>query len=335
MASNPVTLAEFALTTKDKVLEKIAKNLVRESKAIGTVPWVSMDVMSVVNKKWQTLPAGGTRNINEGFSQVKGSTKDESWEPRFYGLDVQIDVQLENVQNAIESETSLQTKMSLAGLSRDWTYDFAVNTPVVNPKGMYGLQYLVSNYQNSRQQVWIDSNAANTGTALDVTASTANTQKFINALHKAMKYVGKDHPGKLYAYLNESMYLGVSVALRASGLLDTTTDAFGRQFTTFAGMPLIDLGTKSDQVTECVGITEGTGGASTSIYIVRWDSSDGAIGVQKGQMKVYDPLKGAEMESVPAHLLRIDWGCMIIPRSDYCIARVGGIQNPAAWTVPA
>ncbi len=49
MASNPVTLADFALTTTDKVLEKIVKNLVRESKAIGTVPWVSKNVMSVIN----------------------------------------------------------------------------------------------------------------------------------------------------------------------------------------------------------------------------------------------------------------------------------------------
>lgn len=335
MANNPITLAELALTTKDEVLEKIVKNLIRESKAMSTVPWVSKDVMSLVNKKWLTLPAGGTRNINEGYSQVKGTTKDETWEPRFYGDDIMIDVQIENVANAIESETSLQTKMVLSGIAHDWTYDFIANTPLINPKGMYGLQYLNTNYQASKMQVFLDSSADNTGTALDVTSSTANVNKLVNGLHKAMKYVGKDRPGKLYAYLNESMYLGVSAALRASGLLDVTQDDFGRQFSTFAGMPLIDVGLKSDQSTEVIGVTEGTGGASTSIYIVRWDSSDGAIGVQKGQMKVYDPLKGAEMESQPAHLLRVDWGCFIVPRSDYCIARVGGIKNPASWSVPA
>lgn len=335
MAENPITLAEFALTTKDVVLEKVTKNLLRESKAMGTVPFINRNVMSVTNKKWQTLPAGGNRNLNDGYSQVKGDTKDETWETKFYGDDVQVDVQIENVENAIESETSLQTKMVLAGIARDWTADFCTNTPVIKPKGMYGLQYLVSNYQASRMQMFLDSNAANTGTALDVTASSATTRKLINKLHRAIKFVGRDKPGKIIAYCNEELYLGLSVALRASGLLDTTQDSFGRQFTTFAGITLVDVGLKSDQSTECLTLTEGTGGASTSIYFVRWDATDGAIGIQKGNMKVYDPLKGAEMESKPSHLLRVDWGCMVIPRSDYCIARVGGIANPTTWTEPA
>lgn len=273
--------------------------------------------------------------MNEGYSQVKGNTKDESWEPRFYGGDIQIDVQMENVENAIESETSLQTKMVLSGIAHDWTYDFISNTPAINAKGMYGLQYLCQNFQNSKMQIFVDSNANNTGTALDVTNSAANINKFVNAVHKAMKYVGSDKPGKVYIYLNEWLYLGISAALRQSGLLQTTTDAFGREFNSFNGAPLIDVGLKSDQVTEVIGTTEGTGAASTSLYVVRWDNSDGAIGVQKGVMKVYDPLKGAEMESLPAHLLRVDWGTMIVPRSDYCIARVGGIMNPSSWTVPA
>ncbi len=266
---------------------------------------------------------------------MKGTTKDASYEPKFYGCDIQIDTQLQDVENAIESETSLQSKMALSGLARDWTFDFVANTPLVNPKGMSGLQWLVANNQNSKMQMFIDAGADNTGTALDVTASAANRTKLINTLHRAIKYVGKDRPGKIYMYMNENMYLGVSAALRSSGLLDTTQDSFGRQFNAFAGVTMIDVGTKSDQSTEVIGVTEGTGGASTSVYIVRWDASDGAIGIQKGTMKVYDPLKGAEMESMPAHLLRVDWGCVILPRSDYCIARVGGIKNPTAWTEPA
>src|SRR5512146_3246532 len=134
MANNPITLAEFALTTKDEVLEKFVKNLIRVSKAMGTVPFVSKDVLSVVNKKWKSLPAGQTRNLNEGYTQVKGTTQDETWEPRFYGGDIMIDTQMESVSNAIESETSLQTQMFIAGMANDWTYDFIDNDPSINPK---------------------------------------------------------------------------------------------------------------------------------------------------------------------------------------------------------
>lgn len=310
------------------------KNLIRVSKAMGTVPFVNRNVLGVVNKKWQTLPSGQTRNINEGYSQVKGTTKDEPWDTKFYGGDIKIDVQVENLANAIESETSLQTNMFITGMAADWTYDFIANDPTINPKGMNGLKYLVSNFQNSRQQIFLDSNSNNTGTALDVTANSASKQKFINALHKGLKYVGADRGGKICIYNNENLYLGVSAVLRSSGLLDTTKDEFDREFSTFAGHPLIDVGLKSDQTTEIIPLNEGTGAASTSLYIVRWDKSDGAIGVQKGTMRIYDPLGGREMEAQPAHLLRCDWGTMIVPRSDFCIVRIGGIKNPASWTEP-
>ncbi len=334
MAGEVITLADVALTTKDKVLEKFVKNLIRESKAMGTVPFMTRNVLSVVNKKWKTLPSGQRRNLNEGYTTVKGTTEDETWEPRFYGGEIQIDKQFENLENAIESEASLQTKMFIAGLAADWTYDFISNTPQLNPKGMFGLVYLVANYQAARQQIFVDSNGDNTGTALDVTASSANEHKFINALHKALKYVGAEKGGKVVIYMNEALYLGVSAVLRAAGLLDTTKDQFDRQFNTFGNHLMVDVGLKSDQSTEIIGVAEGTGGQSTSLYVARWDATNGAIGVQKGGMEVYDPLGGREMESLPAHLLRCDWGTMIVPRSDHCIARVGGIKNPATWTIP-
>jgi len=335
MAGDVVTLGDFALTTKDEILGPFVMNIVRESRIMAEIPFVTKDVLSVLNKKWKTLPAGQTRNLNEGYNTVKGTTEDETWEPRFYGGDIPIDKKLAAVSNAIESETSLQTKMFIAGLTRDWTYDFIANTPLVNSKGLFGLSYLVANYQASRQQIWVDSNAANTGTALDVTASAANRRKFLNALNKAIKYAGLDSGrGKGAIYMNEALYLGLTATLQGSGLLDTTKDQFDRQFTSYAGIPLYDTGYKSDLATEVIGVTEGTGAASTSLYVVRWDKTDGCIGVQSGTMEVYDPLSGREMESLPAYLLRMDWATMIIPRSDFCITRLGGVANPSAWTEP-
>lgn len=329
--TNPVTLAEFALTTTDKVLSKFVKTLIRESKAMGSVPFMNSDVLSVVNKKWQTLPAGQTRNLNEGYSQVKGTTKDETWEPSIYGGDIAIDRLLKNVSNAIESEVSLQTKMFIAGMAADWTYDFIANDGVTNPKGMVGLKALATSYQNSKMLINVGTGSA----VLDVTNSSANMNKFINALERAIKYVGGERGGKVCLYMNENTYLGVSAALRAANLLDTTKDQFDRQFNTFAGAPLIDVGLKSDRTTEIIPLTETDNATAdgTSIYVVRWDENDGAIGIQNGNLDVYDPLGGREMETQPATLLRCDWATMIIPRSDFCIARIYGIKNPALWTI--
>jgi hypothetical protein len=140
MAGDVVTLADVALTTQDKVLEKFVKNLIRQSKAMGTVPFVTKNVLSVVNKKWKTLPAGQRRDLNEGYQTVKGDTQDETWEPKFYGGDIQIDRQFSNLENAIEDQKSLQTKLFIAGMAATWTYDLIANTPLIRstPKECMG-----------------------------------------------------------------------------------------------------------------------------------------------------------------------------------------------------
>lgn len=100
-----VTLADVALTTKDELLEAFVKNLIRNSKAMGTVPFITKNVLSVINKKWKSLPPLQKRLLNEGYANyVKGTTEDESWEPAFVGGDIKIDKQLEDLDNAIESE---------------------------------------------------------------------------------------------------------------------------------------------------------------------------------------------------------------------------------------
>jgi hypothetical protein len=168
-----------------------------------------------------------------------------------------------------------------------------------------------------------------------VTASAANRRKFLNKLNKAIKFAGLDSGrGKGAIYMNEALYLGLTATLQGSGLLDTSKDQFDRMFTTYAGLPIYDTGYKSDLSTEIIGVTEGTGAHSTSLYVVRWDKTDGLIGVQNGTMDVYDPLGGREMETLPAYLLRMDWGTMIVPRSDFCISRLGGVADPSTWTEP-
>src|SRR5512146_286855 len=119
--SGVINLADVALVTKDEVLSKFVKNLIRESTAMGTIPWTTKNVLSLINKKWKSLPEGQTRELNAGYSNVKGETTEDSWEPRFYGFQLQLDVAFENLQNVFESETSLQTKMAIAGMAAKFT----------------------------------------------------------------------------------------------------------------------------------------------------------------------------------------------------------------------
>lgn len=340
-----ITLADLALTTKDELLESFVKNLIRQSPAMSSIPWVTKNVLSMINKKWKSLPPLQQRLLNEGYAnKVKGTTEDESWEPAFMGGDIQMDRQAENLENAFEDERTLQTSMAIAGFGADWIGEMFNGDRAVNSKTFVGLKNIVTNWQNARQTINVGPSSG--ADSLDVTNSATNEQILINACHSALEYVGSaktpnlpldSKGGKIIFYCNQKMKLGIGAAFRASGLLDITKDQFDRTFTTFMGYPLIDVGLYSDQLTEVIPNTEATsdgGTDATSIYVVRWDAGDGLVGVQKQSMNVYDPLGGREMESMPAHLLRVDWATMLIPRSDFCVARIKNIRNPAAWTIP-
>lgn len=69
-----ITLADVALTTKDELLEGFVKNLLRQSAVMGEVPFVTKNVLSVLNKMWKSLPPAQTRLLNEGYTnKVKGT----------------------------------------------------------------------------------------------------------------------------------------------------------------------------------------------------------------------------------------------------------------------
>ena len=98
----------------------------------------------------------------------------------------------------------------------------------------------------------------------------------------------------------------------------------------------MEVGKKRDKSTEIITATEdpGDGGNdSSSIYAVRFDTSDGVHAIElegAGGPTVYDPLKGGEMESGPQYLRRIDWPVGLHQKSLYTIVRVKGFKMAAA-----
>jgi len=133
--------------------------------------------------------------------------------------------------------------------------------------------------------------------------------------------------------MNENTLLQFEAALRRTSpqLLSVNKDSFDREITSFGGIPMIDVGLLSDKSTEIITSTEdpGDGGNdATSIYALRIDTDDGLCGLQKegSTPEPYDPLGGAELESGPQYLRRIDWAVGLLNISNYCIARIKGFR---------
>jgi hypothetical protein len=213
-------------------------------------------------------------------------------------------------------------------------YLFINGDPAVDPDAISGLKHRLSNMP-ARQKVAF---ASASGAPLDPTASVANARAFLDKMGVLYKRCNNK---KVSAWcVNEDMELGFGSILRyaqASGgnFMDVTKDSFDREFTTFYNAPLIDMGLEKDQSTEIMLNTEvaGDGGLdSCHIFGVSFDEQSGIVGAALTPLDAYDPLNGAEMESMPAKLRRIDYWFGIAEMGSYGTVQGWNIEKPADWT---
>jgi len=329
-----VNIVDIAQASEDKLEKSILMQVLRGSDLIGLLPWITKNTLRVRGTRWQKLPDVGFREFNAGYDEDTGEL--EQWDDGLFpfGGDIYIDTQYDGLDEMIENPSVTQAKMKLKALAMEFNYYFVEGTPAGG--GFIGLRYRIMNDLSARMRI----NLAAAGDSLKVFAAAANTHDLIDAVHQGIKAVG----GKADALLmNEDTYLRFSSAMRRQGLLDVTKDIFDRKVLSFDGAQLVDVGLRSDQATEIITSTEdpGDGGDdATSIYVVRFGTADsgddtlkegdGLYGIQKNQLKAYDPLNGGEMESRPAKIRRIDWPVTISPMGDnFTMARIYGFRMRA------
>ena len=319
------TLVDYFKASKDAAQKGFIADLLRYSDLMKVVPFAGHDDLQVTGSRWQTLPSVGFRKYGGGYTESTGKTEPVSETIALLGGDVKIE--------KIGAKKNLKTQMDMKAqaVAFEFNWYFVNGDHASYPDGFEGMKKRVANMP-SRQTLYLDSAGNGTGDALKVLASSANEHSWIDALHKAAKRSSATH-----WLCNEDTYIGFGQVLRRLGLLETTTDAYGNVWKSFAGLPIVDVGLKSDKSTEIITNTEdpGDGGNdATSIYAARLDTRDGLHGIYLNELggapKVYDPLNGKEMEAGPQYLRRIDWGVGLYNLSQYCVTRVQGFKMAAS-----
>lgn len=330
------TLNEYLKLAKkngDAISATFLSDLQRHSVLMDLLSFKPISGLEAYGQRWQTLPSAAFRNVNAGYTSSEGKTEQIKETLSLLGGDITLDNVFSHVTNVIEDPVTNQIAMKAEAVGRVFN-DYLINgDQAVDPLGFEGIKKRISNMP-SRMTINIDDNDAGTGDVLNVLASgNVAAHKFINALHKAKKYVGSSRSnesgGDVKILCNETTFLGIGQVARQLNLYQEITDALGRTWDTIAGMPFIDVGYKSDLSTEIITNTEdpGDGGTdSTSLYVVRFGGSGGLTGIQlKGMSPMsYDPLNGGEKEATPQKIRRIDWAVGLYNASQYCMARVKG-----------
>lgn len=281
-----LTIADFAKQETQPLSKFVMKNLLRNSDLMSLIPMKKVNSLTNIVVRWNTLPSVAHRQINGTYSESTGTTEQITEGVYALGGEVKFDRVFSLVDNVIEDPKKTQTAMKSQAIA------FAFNDMVINGDHLSdvntpeGLNKRIASYLPSRQSISI-------GTAFDVTASAANMHKLVDYLHSAIELAGlrkaplikvqqgSKQPAKTGAILvNRSMYLGFGRVLRRLGLLQTTQDAYGREFDSFDGVPMIDVGLKADKSTEIITNTYGGSNNETRVFAVRFGGEDGFTGIQ-------------------------------------------------------
>lgn len=331
-----ITLVQMANLETEPLKKAVIMNIIRDAPVMQFIPWTNISSLRAIGVRWSKLPTGGAwRSLNEGYTSYEEGTVEQVEESLYgFGGEITYDRVLTKLTNFIENPITVQTKMKIKALAYDWKNKFINGDHATDAKSIEGLKKRVSNLP-SRQTVRF----AGTGASapLDPTASAANARAFFDKFEEAWTRCAGGMVDMICC--NEGMKLGVGRVVRylqtAGNFLDVTKDALEREFYTWKGKPIVDMGYTSDQATEVITNTEtadDAGADSTSLYFVSFDEEQGIQGAQLEEMQVYDPLAGGESSSAPQLLRRIDWWNGLVMIGSFGLVRAMNIEAPSDWT---
>jgi len=318
------TLADYARLATSELKAGVIDILRNASVIMDYMSFEDWDSLNMEIIRTKTLPTVGTRKIGEGWTESKGTTDSVFASMSNIGGYIDVDKLLVKAKSIVD-QRALQTSMYTKSVALKFNSLFFKGNPVVDEDEFAGVRYHLINLLPASQTVL--------GGGLDISpdgaALAADSIKLIDALHDTIHQCDM-HQADFF-FCNDTMKLRLGAALRASGMLKTTEDAFGRKFETFGegGPKIVDVGPTDplDKTARIIGNTEldngsaETGGDATSIYAVKF-GGEYLNGFQLYPIEVEDIGK---LESGIAYRSIIDWAVGMYLIHPWSIARLVGV----------
>jgi hypothetical protein len=334
IATNSLTLADYALMSNNPLVRAISYSLILYANIIQDVPLMDKKSLIANGTRFEgNLPSVNWSQLNAEGVTTKGTPT--AYQEQAYIIRNYIDVDkfLVEDENAIVDPRATQAEAYLKALTYDINDKFFNNDHITGDVNSFvGIKYRINNggVFGVRSENKIDGGAVDLSQS-GATQATAN--KFIELLDQLLWSVDSPEGEGVVIYMNEVMKRRFAFALRlmgTSGGFDITKDQFDRTIEKYKGAIIRDPGYKSDQTTRIISTWEKTDGTlgvngtdhSTSIYAVNYDT-DHFFGWQFGEPNVQD--LGLIYNGVIYRTL-IDWACGFMNASVRSLGRIYDIK---------
>lgn len=254
------------------------------------------------------LPGVAFRGVNEAFTESTGVINPMTESLKIAGGDLDVDSHI--IRTRGEQVRAAHEAMKVKAMARYLNRIMFDGDSIANPREFDGLNARLTGSQN----------------ILAGAGGAALTQDMVDDLLRQV-------PGANALLVGDGGEQLMTKLLRNDTQVNTTVDFFGRQVTTYAGVPILNVGDDENH-NEILDFDEDPGDATfdtTSIYAVRMGSADAEqdlFGLQTEMGMMVRDL--GELDSKPALRTRVEWDISIVLASRDCAARLRGITNAIA-----
>jgi hypothetical protein len=254
------------------------------------------------------LPGVAFRGVNEAFTESTGVINPMTESLKIAGGDLDVDSHI--IRTRGEQVRAAHEAMKVKAMARYLNRIMFDGDSIANPREFDGLNARLTGSQN----------------ILAGAGGAALTQDMVDDLLRQV-------PGANALLVGDGGEQLMTKLLRNDSQVNTAVDFFGRQVTTYAGVPILNVGDDENH-NEILDFDEDPGDAvfdTTSIYAVRMGSADAEqdlFGLQTEMGMMVRDL--GELDSKPALRTRVEWDISIVLASRDCAARLRGITNAVA-----
>ena len=302
-----LTLLEASKLIQNPLARGVIEIFPRVSPVLERLPFFNVNGQAYKYNTEQTLPGIAFRGINESYTADTGVVNPAVEALYIMGGLSKVDRALVKTQGNINNLRAIYDGMKAKAAALTYTDKFFNGDNASDPNEFDGLKARLTGSQV------IDMGSSDGGNEL----SLAKVDELLDAVQG----------GADVLYCNKTMRRKISSLVRASNAaIETVNDAFGRQLTAYAGVPIAVVEEDKDG-NQILPFTEpdldnGDKEVTCSLYACRFGVAEYVSGLQAGDMDVLDQgLSGTFYQTL------IEWICGLGVFHPKAAARLRGVKN--------
>lgn len=311
-----MTLADAVALSPNPRLPGVLRVLETSTTVLDRLPFEPIAGGAFDYSQEATLPAAAFRAVNAGYTESTGTHTTATETLVILGGEYVVDRFLEKTrgQPGVASLIAEQRDLKTRSVNAKFSDAYINGDTAVDANSFNGLKKRLT----GGQVISMGTNGA------AINTDSATRQAFFDKINALIALV----PGCHALYMNSDVLSVFKSAMRRETIANTTQEQLGarRIVNTWDGIPLLDIGLKADQ-TKIIPQTEtqGTATNASSIYAVKFASSEfdtGVLGIENGGLQVDPPV---QLEAKPSWMGRIELYCGIALLGPKPAARLTGV----------